>query len=68
LNLTNDELIDLDKLRKTNSKEYFKKLEYLKTVKEEVTGVWSKEGLANNKRLEEIKSNLLKINQEKQFV
>ncbi|WP_339021293.1 relaxase MobL [Spiroplasma endosymbiont of Atherix ibis] len=68
LNLTKNELIELNKLRETNSKEYYKKIEYLKTVKEEVTGVWSKEGLVNEERLGEIKSNLLKINQEKQFV
>lgn len=68
IDLKRDELVELDKLKKTNRKEYLKRVEELKNIKNQTSGLWSEKGLVDEKRLEEIKNNLLNLRGEEQFV
>ncbi|ALD66374.1 relaxase MobL [Spiroplasma cantharicola] len=68
IELSREEILELNKLRKTNIKEYNKKIEYYSKIKSQNLGLWSKEGIVAENRLKEIKENLLKVDGKKQFV
>ncbi|WP_342274865.1 relaxase MobL [Spiroplasma endosymbiont of Cantharis lateralis] len=66
--LTREEIIELNKLKKNDFKSYLKKLEEYKIIKKQSSGIWSKDGIVDDERLKEIKNNLLKIDGDKQFI
>ncbi len=66
--LTREEIIELNKLKKNDFKSYLKKLEEYKITKKQNSGIWSKDGIVDDERLKEIKNNLLKIDGDKQFI